>query len=139
MLVGPIKCELGPIEIEPDPCQLCGRTIDEHFRVATFEGPIFLCEEALFEGDLVRQWELADPRDCWKHTGEPPPPASVRNADIAGRPASAPRTYRTAQSTVDAFRYLAAAGDLERLKFWLADRPKDAPFLLALLEKSASC
>jgi hypothetical protein len=31
---------------------------------------------------LVRQWELADPRDRWRHTGEPTPPASARNAEL---------------------------------------------------------
>ena len=31
---------------------------------------------------LVRQWELADPRDRWRHTGEPTPPAKVRNAEL---------------------------------------------------------
>jgi hypothetical protein len=47
--------------------------------------------------------------------------------------------YRPATATVDAFRFLAAAGDVTRLKAWLADRPKDAPLLLALLESPASC
>src|SRR5689334_17153816 len=31
---------------------------------------------------MLRQWELADPRDRWRHTGELPPPANVRNGDI---------------------------------------------------------
>ena len=31
---------------------------------------------------LVRQWEIADPRDRWRHTGEKAPPASVRNAEL---------------------------------------------------------
>jgi hypothetical protein len=130
----PGEIEPRPIEVDP-PCGLCGRAIDEHFRVDTFDGSIFLCEDALFAGDLVRQWELVDARDAWRHTGEPPPPASVRNSDIAAKPASAPRPYRPAQSTIDAFRYLAAAGDVERLRVWLADRPKDAPYLLSLLER----
>jgi hypothetical protein len=47
---------------------------------------------------------------------------------------SEPEFYRPAQSTVDAFRLVAATGDVARLKAWLADRPKDAPHLLALLE-----
>lgn len=33
--------------------------------------------------DLVRQWELNDPRDRWRHTGERPPSAKVRNSDIS--------------------------------------------------------
>jgi hypothetical protein len=50
-----------------------------------------------------------------------------------------PEPYRPAQSTVDAFRIVTATGDIGRLKAWLADRPKDTPLLLALLESSASC
>jgi hypothetical protein len=46
---------------------------------------------------------------------------------------------RLAQSTVDAFRYVVALDDLEGLKAWLADRPNDAPSLLAMLESPASC
>ena len=26
-----------------------------------------------YAGQIVRQWEIADPRDRWKHTGEAPP------------------------------------------------------------------
>jgi hypothetical protein len=47
--------------------------------------------------------------------------------------------YRPARSTEAAFRYLVATGDVVRLKAWLADRGKDAPLLLALLESPASC
>ncbi|THD56018.1 MAG: hypothetical protein E8A46_04380 [Bradyrhizobium sp.] len=50
-----------------------------------------------------------------------------------------PEPYRPAQSTVDAFRLVAATGDVARLKAWLANRPKDAPLLLALLESPTSC
>lgn len=32
--------------------------------------------------DLVRQWEIVDPRDRWHHTGEKPPSARVRNSEI---------------------------------------------------------
>jgi hypothetical protein len=53
-------------------------------------------------------------------------------------PRSEPEPYRPARSTVDAFRLVVASGDVGRLKAWLADRPKDAPLLLALLE-SPSC
>jgi hypothetical protein len=54
-------------------------------------------------------------------------------------PAAEPMPYRPAQSTVDAFRLVATGGDVGHLKAWLAGRPKDAPFLLALLENPASC
>jgi hypothetical protein len=50
-----------------------------------------------------------------------------------------PAAYQPAASTIDAFRLVAAGGDVGRLKVWLADRPKDAPLLLALLESSLSC
>jgi hypothetical protein len=42
--------------------------------------------------------------------------------------------YHPAQSTIEAFGYLTAAGDLGRIREWLGDRPKDAPHLVALLE-----
>jgi hypothetical protein len=54
-------------------------------------------------------------------------------------PPAKPEPYRPAQSTVAAFRYLVASGDVGRLKIWLADRPKDAVLLLALLESPAPC
>jgi hypothetical protein len=123
-----------PIEIDPRPCELCGRTIDQHECFDDGEGPEFVCYP---EGDLVQEWELADPRDRWKHTGEPPPPDAVRNADIPSGLEPIRQHYRTPQATVDAFRFLVAHGDLRRLKTWLADRPKDAPFLVVLLERQA--
>ncbi len=77
--------------------------------------------------DLVEQWELADSRDRWRHTGEAPPKAS----DI---PAAKPPPYYPAQSSVDAFWFVVAQCDPDRLKRWLHDHPEDAPFLLKLLE-----
>ena len=70
------QIELDPIEIDPRPCGLCGCTIDQHERVDTPEGPEFFCFP---DDDIVTRWELADPRDRWKHTGEPPPKASDRS------------------------------------------------------------
>jgi hypothetical protein len=114
-----------PAEIDPGPCQLCGCTIDRH------EGPELFCDDLereiyLSACALVREWEMDDPRDRWRHTGEPRPDpiVSLRR----------PEPYHPWQSTVDAFRLLTAAGDLGRLREWLADRPKDAPYLLSLLE-----
>jgi hypothetical protein len=83
--------------------------------------------------DIVRRLELADPRDRWKQTGEAPPPVSVRNSDIATNP-NAPRSYRTPQSTIDAFWYVVGLDDLARLAAWLDDHPRDKPTLLKLLE-----
>jgi hypothetical protein len=42
--------------------------------------------------DLVRQWELADPRDRWRHTGEAPPPANVRNGRLGTKAADNEKT-----------------------------------------------
>jgi hypothetical protein len=122
--------ELQPIEVDPRPCEYCGRTIDRHDCHDLGEGPEFFCYS---DNDLVKQWELADPRDRWKYTGEPAPPASVRNSRIDAKPASAPR-YRTPQATVDAFWYVVSLCDPARLKAWLADHPRDALHLLKLLE-----
>jgi hypothetical protein len=88
--------ELEPIEIDPRPCDLCGRTIDQHERVDNGEGPEFYCYP---DNDIVTCWELADPRDAWRHTGEPAPPGAIRNSDISPPPPAAPAHYRTPQAT----------------------------------------
>jgi hypothetical protein len=104
--------------MEPDPielCELCGCASEDlevliHLRAA----------------DLLAQWERADPRDAWRHTGEAPPPAeriSVR-----------PRPYSTPQSTVDAFWYVASLDDTDYLKRWLAEHPRDVTALQKLWE-----
>jgi hypothetical protein len=87
--------------------------------------------------DMVRQLELADPRDAWRHTGEPPPPASVRNSDIT--PASTrPDYYKTPQSVVDAFWFVASLDDPARLAAWLADHPRDERYLQKIWEQKCS-
>jgi hypothetical protein len=131
-----VTSEFDPLKIDPRPCELCGRTIDQHECIDHGEGPEFYCHP---DDDIVQRWELADPRDRWHHTGETPPAAGVRNSDIGGNPENATRSYRPAASTIAAFRLVVAAGDLRRLKVWLADRPKDAPLLLDLLESPTSC
>ena len=45
------------------------------------------------------------------------------------------RRYVTPQSTIDEFWRLVESNDLDRLKAWLADRPKDRPTLLKLYEE----
>jgi hypothetical protein len=122
--------EPDPIAIDPRPCELCGRTINQHERIDTPEGPEFFCFP---DDDVVTRWELADPRDSWRHTGEPPPPASVRNSDIAEKPSARPH-YRTPQATADAFWFVVNLCDPARLKAWLHDHPRDARYLLKLLE-----
>jgi hypothetical protein len=46
-----------------------------------------------------------------------------------------PRPYQTAESTIDAFWYLVRLNDPDRLKAWLADRPRDRPTLRKLYEE----
>ena len=81
-------------------------------------------EYDLTENDLeaiarrVQRWEADDAK-------RPPSPAEP--------PA---RAYSTPQSTIDAFWYVVGLDDPDRLKAWLADRPKDAPLLLNLLENT---
>jgi hypothetical protein len=45
------------------------------------------------------------------------------------------RRYVSPQSTIDEFWRLVESKDLDRLKAWLADRPKDRPTLLKLYEE----
>lgn len=127
--------EPDPIEIDPRPCELCGRTIDQHEMIDDGEGPEFYCYP---DDDIVTQWELADPRDAWRHTGEAPPPASVRNSDIAPSGNAAPAHYRTPQATVDAFFYVVSLDDPARLAAWLADHPRDERYLQKIWEQKCS-
>jgi hypothetical protein len=129
MTANPIELdELDPIAIDSRPCSLCGLTIDKHERVDDGEGPLFYCPDDLetqihlAAADLVRQWELADPRDRWRHTGEPPP-------KILTAPKPSPRPYSTPDSVIDAFWYVVGLNDPDRIKVWLANHPKDAPHL----------
>jgi hypothetical protein len=136
--LAPIDLDL--LEIDPRPCELCGLTIDRHEMFDDGEGPLFFCadispdemtlDELERRAELIRQEEVAAIF------------ARLEAMDDPSRrlpPRSEPEPYRPARSTVDAFHYLAATGDVARLKAWLADRPKDAPLLLALLESPTSC
>jgi hypothetical protein len=58
--------------------------------------------------DLVFQWEMDDPRDRWRHTGEPYP------APVAS-PKKTTAPYRTAGSTIDAFWHVVGLNDPDRL------------------------
>jgi hypothetical protein len=126
-----------PLEIEPRPCVLCGLTVDRHVMVDDGEGPEFFClppdvmtlPELERRADLIRQIEIAEIMARMEAMDSP--------AEI--HPPRAPEPYRPARSTVDAFFYLVRLDDLERIKAWLADRPTDAPLLLAMLESSLSC
>jgi hypothetical protein len=116
-----VEIEAAPIEIER--CELCGCIVED------FEELIYLRA-----ADLLAQWELADPRDRWKHTGEAAPSASVRNSDISGTPANAPRPYRPAASSIEAFLFVARNYDAAVLARWLDDHPQDVEFLTRLWE-----
>jgi hypothetical protein len=77
--------------------------------------------------DLVQQWELADPRDRWRYTGE------QRTRTIEPAPTGA-QPYRTPQATIDAFWYVASLDDPDYLKRWLAEHPRDVAALQKLWE-----
>ena len=138
--MSPGQFELDPIELDPRPCELCGLTIDRHHMVDDGEGPQFFCDnlspdemtlpELERRAELRRQEDIAAILASWI---EPVDAPSVIPADRE------PPPYRPAQSTVDAFRLVVAAGDVGHLKAWLGDRPKDAPFLLDLLESKTPC
>jgi hypothetical protein len=123
--------ELSPLEIDPRPCHLCGLTIDQHIMVDDGEGPEFFCGEFNPDAaDIVRLWELDDPRDRWRHIGEVPPIVPAIEPPAA-------RPYRTPQATIDAFLYVTRLDDPEYLARWLADHPRDAKFLLKIWKAKA--
>jgi hypothetical protein len=88
------------------------------------------CEQEIMlrTADMVRQWELADPRDRWRHTDGPRPTSHPEP------PAREP--YSVPQSTIDAFRYVLRRGDPDYLAAWLADHPLDAPALFKIWKAS---
>ena len=127
--------EPAPIEIDPRPCEWCGLTIDQHIMVDDGDGPEFFCEQVSpFAANLVVQWEMQDPRDAWRHTGETPPPVTFRNAYFAGTAPPIRQHYRTPQATINAFFYVAGFGDADHLKRWLQQHPRDAETLCKLWE-----
>ena len=75
-----------------------------------------------YAAEIVRRWELADPRDRWKHTGEAPPSPQIE-------PLPAKQFYRTPQSTIDAFWCVVRNDDPDQIARWLAGRPADAAHL----------
>jgi hypothetical protein len=82
-------------------------------------------EIMLRTANLVRQWELDDPRDAWRHTGEHPPRA-IESAPTAAQP------YRTPESVIQGFWHVVRLDDAERLARWLDQRPRDEKFLCKL-------
>src|SRR5262249_48629562 len=78
-------------------------------------------------------WDLADPRDRWRHTGERPPSWSFRNGPFPKTDSRKPE-YQTPQSTIAAFWFVVRLEDETYLTRWLADHPQDAPYLKKLWE-----
>jgi hypothetical protein len=135
-----VETDIAPIMMDSRPCSLCGLTEDRHDAIDDGDGPLFFCAEIgpenltlpelerraelRFQEEvaaMVEQWERADPRDAWMHTGEAPPPDSIRNGPA---PEPARQSNRLAQSTIDAFLHLAQH-DRGRLAAWLANHPQD--------------
>jgi hypothetical protein len=106
--------EPDPIEIGPRPCQLCGCTIED-------------LEELIYlrAADLIAEWERADPRDRWRHTGETAPKPSEE-------PRRRAEPYRPPESTVQAFWYVTRNHDADYLAAWLAKHPADRPHLFRI-------
>jgi hypothetical protein len=106
----PTETELAPIESQF--CDRCDCIFDD-------------VEEVIFlrAADLVAQWERADPRDAWRHTGEESPP-----------PTAAPlkQPYSTPTSTEQAFWYVALNESPDQLARWLERHPLDAPYLIEI-------
>jgi hypothetical protein len=75
-----------------------------------------------YASDILMRWDLADPRDRWRWSSEAPP--LVPNDEPGPRSA-----YRTPQSTIDAFLYVARNESTEYLADWLARHPLDAQHL----------
>jgi hypothetical protein len=128
----------APIAIDPRACDWCGLLIDRHRMVVEGDGPDFYCldlspdemtlPELVRRAEYRRQEAVAAIIARWEAIDE----------EIAHRkPITAPRAvepYRPPQSTIDAFWHVVSLCDPERFKRWLAERPRDAPYLLELLE-----
>ncbi len=134
-IVIPADLEFDPLEIDPRPCEFCGLTIDRHDMVDHGDGPQFYCADVspddMTLDELERRAELRRQEDVAAIFArlEAMDDPSKRLPRRAGA-----EPYQPARSTVAAFRSLTAAGDIGRIRDWLADRPKDAPHLLAQLE-----
>lgn len=80
-----------------------------------------------YAAQLVRQWEMDDPRDSWRHTGEPQPDKDFRNSSLV--PALRREHYRTPQCTLDAFWFVVRNHDTNYLARWLEQHRADAAYL----------
>jgi hypothetical protein len=138
MDIAALELEPVPIELDPRPCNRCGLTIDQHIMVDDGDGPEFFCEEIHpHAADLVLQWEMQDPRDAWRHTGDIPPPIAFRNVDFRGGPVSA-RQHYTPKATAEAFFFVIRTKDAKGIAEWLAAHPRDAQHLHKLWKQKCS-
>jgi hypothetical protein len=80
-----------------------------------------------YASQLVMQWELADPRDRWRWTGEMPPKPEQREWPVR-------KPYRTPETVIDAFHIVLQSSDAEHLSAWLRDHRDDTPALLKIME-----
>lgn len=87
-------------------------------------------DEGEYLSDAFARWEMADPRDRWRWTGEAPPlvPAAEPEPEKPRKP------YETPEVTEHAFWFLVLQGDANRLAEWLRDRPRDVDHLQKLLK-----
>jgi hypothetical protein len=134
------------IEIDCRPCALCGLQIDLHRMVDSGEGPEHFCFEAAETvGYLVaRKYTSTNGRPfalgfnagldfAIRHLVLQEAASMVEAPPIV--PADRePAPYRTPRATVDAFKFVVSLANAGHLARWLRDHPRDAPFLLKLLE-----
>jgi hypothetical protein len=119
--------KLDPIEIDPGEC-VCGHGIEAHI------GVNYLCPPADPEAvtaeivelerlaELRKQQQLAEILErISAPIGSDDPP---RN--------NVPPPYRTAASTISAFKYVVSLNDADYLARWLANHPADAPELFKI-------
>jgi hypothetical protein len=127
--------ERDPIEIDPNPCEHCGRLIDEHECRDLGEGPEWFCypDDRTADDDgpcpTCGTMQIAD-RELHEWTNRWVKRAEDRR-NIIPLPACR-QGYRTAQSLVAEFFLMVRLGDAEKLRAWLRDHPRDAAFLLKL-------
>jgi hypothetical protein len=104
----------------------CGLAIDRHQRVDMPEGPEFFCED-LDDATVLQLRQDAYVARCierWEAEDAKRPPAQL--APIKKK------SYRTPQSTIDAFWYVMSLNDSDQLARWLANHPADAPELFKI-------
>jgi hypothetical protein len=134
-IVIPADLEPAPIELDPRPCELCGLTIDRHDMVDHGEGPEFYCADVSPDdmtlpelerrAELRRQEEAAAIFARLEAMDDPSKRLPLRTE---------PEPYRPAQSTIDAFWYVASLDDPDYLTRWLAQHPRDVAALQKLWE-----